>query len=61
MTLLQILLNLLFAFLAFFIVRYIGGMVAPEGQDKDKIITIVALVVGIVVFFANFAVQLNVK
>jgi hypothetical protein len=55
MTLLQVLINLIIAFLGFFIVRYIGNMVAPEGQDKDKIITIVALVVGIVVFFANFA------
>lgn len=50
-----LLLNLLFAFLAFFVVRYIGGMVAPEGQDKDKIVTVVAVIVAIVVFFANLA------
>lgn len=58
MTLGQILINLLLAFLGFFITRYIGNMVAPEGQDKDKIVTIVALIVGIVVFFANFAAQI---
>lgn len=50
-----ILVNLLFAFLAFFIVRYIGGMVTPEGQDKDKIVTVVAVIVAILVFFANIA------
>ena len=53
------LINLLLAFLAFFVVRYIGGMVTPEGQDKDKIITIVAIIAAIVVFFANFAVQIR--
>lgn len=58
MTLGQILVNLLLAFLAFFVTRYIGNMVAPEGADKDKIITIVALLVGVVVFFANFAAQI---
>lgn len=50
-----ILVNLLFAFLAFFIVRYIGSMVTPEGQDKDKIVTVVAVIVAILVFFANIA------
>ncbi len=49
------LLNLLFAFLAFFIVRWVGGMVAPEGRDQDKVVTIVAVIVAILVFFANFA------
>ncbi len=60
MTLSQILINLLLAFLAFFVTRYIGNMVAPEGADRDKIITIVALVVGIVVFCANFAARITV-
>jgi hypothetical protein len=58
MSLGDILLNLLFAFLAFFIVRYIGTMVVPDGADKDKIVNIVGLLVGVVVFFANFAAQL---
>lgn len=52
-----ILLNLLFAFLAFFVTRYVGNMVAPEGQDKDKIVTVVAVIVAVVVFFANLAAQ----
>lgn len=58
MSLGQILINLLLAFLGFFITRYIGNMVAPEGQDKDKIVTIVAILVAVVVFFANFAARL---
>ena len=58
MTIGDILLNLLFAFLAFFIVRYIGSMVVPNGADKDKIVNIVGILAGLVVFFANFATQL---
>lgn len=54
-----LLLNLLFAFLAFFVVRYLGNMVAPEGQDKDKIVTVVAVIVAIIVFLANFAAQVR--
>lgn len=52
-----LLLNLLFAFLAFFVTRYVGNMVAPEGSDKDKIITVIAVIVAIVVFFANLGAQ----
>ena len=55
MSLTNILVNLLFAFLAFFVTRYIGNMVAPDGQDKDKIVTIVAILVAILVFVANLA------
>lgn len=55
----NLLLNLLFAFLAFFIVRWLGSMVAPEGQDKEKAVTVVAVIIAIVVFFANFAVQVR--
>lgn len=51
------LVNLLFAFLAFFLIRYVGNMVAPDGQDKDKIVVVVAVIVAILVFFANFASQ----
>ena len=58
MTLGQVLINLIFAFLAFFIVRYVGSLVVPEGADRDKIINIVGILAGIVVFFANFAAQL---
>lgn len=55
MDLLEILLNLLFAFLAFFVTRYLGGLVTPEGQDRGQIITVVAVIVAVIVFFANFA------
>lgn len=55
MSLAEVLVNLLLAFLAFFVVRYISSMVVPEGDDKDKIVNIVAIVVAILVFFANFA------
>lgn len=58
MTLLAILLNLLFAFLAFFIVRYVASLVVPEGKDKEKIINIVAIIIAIVVFFLNLATSL---
>lgn len=44
--------NLLLAFLAFFVTRWIGSMVAPEGQDKDKVVTVVAVVVAILVFLS---------
>jgi ABC-type Na+ efflux pump permease subunit len=57
MTLIQILLNLLFALLVFFLVRYIGGMVAPEGNDKDKLVTVVAVMLAVAVFLLNFASQ----
>ena len=57
----NLLLNLLFAVLAFFAVRYIGGMVAPEGNDKDKIVTVIAVVVGILVFFANLASEVTIR
>lgn len=60
MSLLSIVLNLLFAFLAFFVVRWIGGAVTPEGQDRDKIVTVVAVIVAILVFFANLAVRITV-
>lgn len=60
MSLGQVLINLLIAFLAFFIVRYLAAMVTPEGQDRDKIITIVAILVAVVVFFANFAARISV-
>ena len=50
----EFLVNLLFAVLAFFVVRYIGNMVAPEGSDKDKIVTIIAVIVAVVVFLANY-------
>ncbi len=49
----DLLINLLLAFLAFFVVRWIGSAVAPEGQDKDKIVLIVAIIVALVVFFAD--------
>lgn len=61
MTLVQLLLNLLFAFLAFFVVRYIGSLVAPEGADKVKIINVVAVIVAIIVFFADLAAQVTLK
>lgn len=57
----NLLLNLLFAVLAFFAVRYIGGMVAPEGNDKDKIVTVIAVVAGILVFFANLASEVTIR
>lgn len=53
------LLNLLLAFLAYFVVRWIGASVAPDGQDKDKIVTVVAVIVAIVVFFADLATQIR--
>lgn len=61
MTLLQAIVNLLIAFLSFFLVRYVGSLVAPDGADKDKIINIVAIIVAIIVFFANFAAQISLK
>jgi hypothetical protein len=61
MTLTQAILNILFALLAFFAVKYIGGMVAPEGQDRDRIIVIIAIIVAVLVFFANLASQIGIK
>lgn len=55
------LVNILFAILAFFVVRYIGASIAPEGPDKVKVLTVIALIVAIVVYFANFATQIGVK
>lgn len=60
MSLVEILINLLFAFLGFFLTRWIGSMVVPEGQDRDRVVTIVAILVAIIVFFANFAARLSV-
>lgn len=60
MSLFQVILNLLFALLAFFIVRYLASLVVPEGNDRSKIINIVAILVAVVVFFANFAASLSV-
>lgn len=51
--------NLLFGLLAFFVVRYVAGLVLPEGNDKDKIVVVLAFIAAIVVFFANFAVNIN--
>lgn len=56
---LNLLLNLLFAFLAFFVVRWVGSMVAPEGRDKEKIVTVCAVIVAIIVFLSNLAAQLR--
>lgn len=58
MTLGQLIINLLLGFLAFFVTRYIGSLVAPDGADKDKIINIIGIIVGVIVFFANFAAQI---
>lgn len=57
MTLGQFLINIVLGLLAFFVVRYVASLIAPTGRDSDKIINIIALLVGIVVFFANFAAQ----
>lgn len=54
---LHLLLNILFGLLAFFLTRLIGSMVVPEGRDAGQAVTIVAIIVGIIVFFANFAAQ----
>lgn len=51
----ELLVNALFALLAFFGVRWIGSMVAPEGKDSGKAITVIAIIVAIIVFVANFA------
>lgn len=62
MTALQVLLNLLFAVLAFLIVRYVASLVMPtepkRPQDRETIINIVALIAAVVVFFLNFAARL---
>lgn len=50
----EFLLNILFAVLAFFVVRYVGLMIAPEGADVPKVVTVIAVIVAIVVFFADF-------
>lgn len=55
----NLLINLLVAFLVFFIVRYIGTMVAPEGQDKDKIVTIVALICAVLVYLSGPAASIH--
>lgn len=60
----QFFLNLLFALLAFFLVRWLATLVFPEDNangDRLKIVNIVALLVAIVVFFANFASQIITK
>jgi hypothetical protein len=49
----ELLVNLLFGLLAFFGVRWIAGQVGVP----DPIGTIIAVIVAIVVFLANFAVQ----
>lgn len=55
MTLAQVILNLLIAFGMFFVVRYVGSLVVPEGQDRDRIINVIAVIIGVLVFFANWA------
>lgn len=59
MTLAQLILNVLFAILVFFIVRFVGSLVTPDGQDRDKVINAVAVIVAVVVFIANFADQIK--
>lgn len=59
MTLVQILINLLFAFLAFFATRYVATLVMPSSQDRQNIINVVAVLVAILVFFANLAVRVH--
>lgn len=54
----EFLLNVLLAFLALFAVRYVGTKIMPEGEDKDKILWIIALIVAVVVFLLNFAEQI---
>ena len=51
--------NLILGLLAFFVARYIANMVLPDGADKDKIAIIVGLLAGIIIYFANFAVQIH--
>lgn len=60
MSLGHFLVNVLLALLAFFLTRYVALMVVPEGQDRDKIVTIIAILVAVVVFFANFAVKFTI-
>lgn len=60
MSLTDFLVNVLLGLLAFFLTRYIALMVVPEGQDRDKIVTIVAILVGVVVFLADFAARLTI-
>lgn len=55
MTLGWFLVNIILACLAFLLVKYVGSMVMPDGDGKDKIVSIVGVLAGIVVFFANFA------
>lgn len=56
MTLGQVLLNLLFAALAFFIGRWLLGLILPDDmRDKEKVTTIVGVILAVIVFFLNFA------
>lgn len=34
-------------------------MVIPDGQDAGKVVTVIAVIVAIVVYFANFAIQIR--
>lgn len=58
MSLVELLVNLLLAFGTFFAVRWLGSMIAPEGQDRDKLVTVVAVIIAVIVFFADLAEQL---
>lgn len=51
----HLILNLLIALLAFFLVRYVASLVMPEGRDTDRLVTVIAVIAAILVFFANFA------
>lgn len=51
----EFLLNVLFAVLAFFVTRWVGAQIAPEGQDTPKIVVIIAIIVAVLVFFADLA------
>lgn len=60
MTLGQILLNLLFAALAFFLVRWIVGLVLPDDmRDKEKVVTILGVLSAVIVFFLNLSVNIH--
>lgn len=55
----HLLVNILFAILAFFVVRWLGSLVMPNGQDKGNVINVIAVIVAIVVFLTNFASQIK--
>lgn len=64
MTLSEVIINLLLAILAFVVARYVGLLLTsstPPNPERSRVIEIVAILIAVLVFFANFAATIRFK